>query len=303
MKQLSYFAAVMSLAAFAATSQAGVVATYDFNTDQSGSFSVHNGAGDYVANFSYDHSTYTPQTGTTGPTSIPSAPNGTGTTALRLEANNNDATAAADGVTVIPTAASGLSNFTMTFDMWLQYNGPAGGGSGSTEFIAYGGGASGSSVEWPNAASTSFFLTATGEGGAGQDYRFYQGSGSGAPTRTDSAADYFGSNQVDHGGAGWQALFPSSAYETAGAAGKAWTTVELNVTNGVITASMTPTGGTKTQVASFTPPATLTAGHPFISYFDVFTSIANPTADNFALVDNIVIEVPDASVSDWSVYE
>lgn len=303
MKRFSFFSAVVSLAAFVASGQAGVVATYDFNTDQSSSFGVFNAAGDYVANFNYDHSTYVPQSGTTGPTSIPAAPSGTGTKALRLEVNNNDATAAADAVTVIPTAASNLSNFTLKFDLWMQYNGGAGGGSGSTEFVAYGGGAAGTAVEWANSATTSYFVTATGEGGAGQDYRFYQGSGSGAPTRTDSAPNWFGLNQLNNVDSGWSALFPSPAYETAGAPGKAWTTVELTVNAGIVTINMTPTGGVKTQVASFTPPAAPASGHPFVSYFDAFTSIATPAADNFALIDNIVISVPDANVNDWSVYE
>lgn len=278
---------------------AAEIVNMDFETDQTSNFIVHSHAGDFVANFNYNYSNYAPQAGTTGPSSIPAAPSGGGTTGLRLEANNNDATLAADAVSVFPTAAAGLAEYTLKFDAWMQYNGPAGGGSGSTEYLLYGGNAEGDGVEWQNATNSAnaFVFGMTGEGGATIDYTYTQGG-----TASHATADFHGANETSAGSPGWQALFPSPTYESAGSPGKAWTVVELEVSPTQINLYMTPTGGIRTLVSSFMPSPILTAGYPFVGYADTFSSLANPAADNFGLIDNLVITTAESSVINWSVY-
>ncbi|MFH0795409.1 MAG: hypothetical protein V2A74_15420 [bacterium] len=310
MKSLNYVAvvAVMVLALGTVAQAADVTLFFaDFETDQSTTFTVQNGAGDFVANFTYAYDTYTTQAGTTGPTSIPQSPSspGAGTKALRMEANNNDLTEGADAVTVFPIPAAGLSNYTMTFDLWLQYNGPAAGGTGSTEFIVVGGHSDAASAAWPDAtAFNGFFWTITGEGGAAQDSRYYQGTGA-APVRDDTIPNWFGANALNNLDAAWQAFFVPPTYETLGSPGKAWTQVEMVVNGSSVAVSLTPDGGTKTQVASFTASGAPTSGTPFVGYMDIFTSIATPPQDNFGLVDNlqILVPAPSTGAQNWSLYE
>jgi hypothetical protein len=293
--------------ALCATAPAAVIYSTDFETNQSASWTVvgddAGAANDFSANFAYDYSTYAPTAPDTTPASIPAAPSGAGTKGLRLDANHADATAAAAAVTAYVNAASGLSQYTLKFDLFVNYNGPSGGGSGSTEFITVGGNATNSSVTdsaWPT--FTGFWWTMTGEGGAAQDYRYYEGTGA-APVRTDTIPNWNGANELDQGSAGWQALFPSPAYETPGAPGKAWVVVEEVVNNSVVTVFLTPTGGVKTQVASWTLTAGVpNSGFPLVGYWDAFSSIANPIQDNFAVIDNLSITTPAASVEDFNLY-
>lgn len=291
-----------AIAVFSAHAQVSV----DFETDASSQFTVRNAAGDFLANFNYDYSTFTPASPDTTPASIPAAPSGPGTKGLRLEVNNNDAVGAVDAVTIYPNAAAGSSNYTLKFDMWMNYNGGAGGGNGSTEFLVVGGHADGAQAAHSGAtAFNGFFFTATGDGDAGQDYRYYEGAGAG-PVRADAVPNWNGANELDHGAAGWQALFPSPTYETAGVPGKAWTVVEVVVNGGNVTAFMTPTGGSRTQIGSWAYGTAASgapmSGYPLVGYWDLFTSIASPAANNFMIIDNLSVTQGPTSVNDWALF-
>ncbi|MBN2448526.1 MAG: hypothetical protein JXO22_17495, partial [Phycisphaerae bacterium] len=136
----------------------------DFDAGTSaGNWSVLSHAGDYTANFAFDYSTR----------GIPSAPNSTGgsTVGLHFTVNNNDQTPAKDAVSAYPVGQSFSGDYTLKFDMWINYNGGAGGGTGSTEFVSAGINHSGSQVCWPdNAASDGFWFACDGEGGVTDDY-------------------------------------------------------------------------------------------------------------------------------------
>ncbi len=273
----------------------------NFETDLSANFNVFGyggatNANDYSANFVYDYSTWTPAVGQTGPSTIPKSPHSgatDGTKALRLEANHADAVLEAAGVSVIPKAASGLTDFIMSFDLWMSYNGGVLGGNGSTEYTVVGGHAAGTQVEWASGdPSSGFFWAFTADTGAAQDYRYYEGkNGAGVPDPQNAVPNWNGANELDALGAGWQALFPAPPYKAAGCPGHAWTYVEMMVQGNKVTVFFTPKDGVRTQVASWTiVNAAITSGYPFVGYMDIFIGMAtDPVGDNFALIDNLVI--------------
>ena len=124
-------------------------------------------AGDYTADFAFDYSTR----------GIPSAPNSTGgtTIGLHLTVNNNDSNPERDAVSLFPIDVELSHDRTLKFDMWMNYNGGAGGGSGSTEFATFGINHAGTQVNWAyNTSSDGFWFAVSGEGGDSDDYRVYQ---------------------------------------------------------------------------------------------------------------------------------
>lgn len=280
---------------------AALTLNFDFETDQSAQFIVRDGAGDFSVNFNYDYSTWSPQSGTTGPTSIPPGPSGSGTKGLRLEVNNNDSAAALDAVTVFPVDAAGLSSYILKFDMWQQYWGqPA--GVGTTEMIFAGGHSDATEAAWPSAtAFTGFFFGMSSDGDASADYRYYE-SAAAAPVAEFAKPNWNGADEREATSPGWQAIFPSPTYEVAGATGKAWTTVELVVSGSSATAYVTPTGGIRTQVGSWTIGNALNSGYPLVGYYDVSSSIATQPADQFAIIDNLSI-IQVTAATDWTLYE
>ena len=288
----------------------------DFETDQSASFIVQKqSGGDATCDFNYDFLTYVPQPITTGTYPIaqsPNSPPSAGTKAVRFDVNIT--AGVVDSVTIFPTAAVGLQDYTMRFDLWINYNGAAYGvgGVGTTEFIAVGGHSDSLVSAPPGITGTSsfkgFFWTATGEGGAAQDYRYYEGNGS-TVTRTDAQPNWWGAGSISHADAGWMALFTTPPYESTGAPGKAWVTVEMVVSNlgKDVAVYFTPIGGTKTLAGQWTIlDASLSSGYPLIAYLDIFSGVANPGQDNFGLIDNLLIEIPAPPTSAktiWSLYE
>lgn len=296
----------MGLVALANVGFSAVLVNVNFETDPSASFTVRNGAGDFGANFSYDYSTFAPSSFTT-PASIPAAPSGAGTKALRLEANNNDATAAQDAVTVFPNAAAGLSNYVIKFDLWMSNTGDAtGAGTGSTEYFTCGGHSDAAQAAWTGAtASKGFFWAFDTDGDEAAAYHYYEANGA-APLANNATPNWFGSNQTSTAGAGWQALFPAPTYRNAGTASKAWNVVEMQVVNGSVTVFVTPTGGTRTQVGAWTVANGLTSGSPFFGQWDPFASVASPASDAFSLIDNLTVTSPIpvvAGAEDWSLFQ
>lgn len=316
------------LAAGASASAQAVVFTANFETDQSATFTVRNadvtpGANDFVANFQYDYSTHT-QTQPPATVSVPilQSPNSglsDGTRGLRLESNNNDATSEESNVTVFPNV-SPLENWTMTFDLWMNYNGDAGGAVGSTEVITWGGAAN-TTLPVTTVGGTAvngWHVTMTGEGGAGQDYRYYDGTG--PIVRDDAVPPWHGAATVNINNTAqpWQDFFPvaasppQSTAQTAGSPGMRWVVVKTVVTNASTTPAASiyltdPAGvsSTETLVAQFDIKTAGTSSvQPFIGYWDLFGgSIATPAADNFAVIDNIEItDDTTTSVNNWSVY-
>ena len=86
---------------------------------------------------------------------IPAAPNSAGgiTKGVKLTVNNNDANAAAAAVSLYPKDRTFSGNYALRVDMWLNYNGPAFGGSGSTEHGTFGLNHAGDKVNWGGSTS------------------------------------------------------------------------------------------------------------------------------------------------------
>jgi hypothetical protein len=300
------------------TAGAEVIFQTDFETDATSFFNVfggdEGGANDFAVDFNYDFTTWVAEASQTGATEILQSPNATGpgTTAVRFEVNNQDTTAAAAAVQIFPITAgiNDLAIYTLKFDFWQAYNGGVAGGGGSTEFIQVGGHALGTQAEWPSAsASSGFFWTMTADGGAAQDVRYYEGAGAAAPTRDDTIPNWWDENAINMvigDETTWQTIFPAPPYKSAGAPGHAWTTVEMQVNGPAVSVFITSASpGNRVKVASWNTTNGAGSGIPFIGYWDGFSSIENPIGDNFLLIDNLSITVPEVTSipgREWSNY-
>lgn len=125
----------------------------DFTTDDTANWAVRAGPStvDVAANFFFDYSTV----------GIPSAPNGSGTRGMKLQANLSSGVLGAINVT--PTSVVLPSNYTLTFDWWANTIGATTspgfpvGGSSSANLSTFGVGtaASTTSAAFPGSAQDS----------------------------------------------------------------------------------------------------------------------------------------------------
>lgn len=151
-----------------------VVFSDDFDTDSVGDYRVLKFNPDRDgANFAFDY-------GTLG---IPAAPNSDGSTiGLQLWANN-PAPNTTNGTSAIQLVPQGVGSslvdkqYRMSFDIWMNVNGPLpGGGSGSTEAFMAGVGWNGAKAIEIGNTNGSYF-TITGEGGSSNDVRTFTTDG------------------------------------------------------------------------------------------------------------------------------
>ncbi len=254
-----------------------------------------NGISDYTVTWAWDYSTFV---SAYNGIQIPPAPNSTNgsTKGVKLTVNNNDAIAATAGLSLYPKNLNFSGMFTVKFDMWLNYNGPPGGSSGSTEYATFGFNHTGTRVNWDAStvnASDGVWFAVDGEGGdtAGKDYRAYEGSASARPTLLSFAASGFsasGAASANNTDPYFLGLFPSPTYETPGSPGKRWIQMEISQdTSQVLRWRMN--GNLIAQRVNTSP---FTNGTIMLGYMDTFSSIADPTSDGFLLYDNLRIEVP-----------
>jgi hypothetical protein len=136
-----------------------VVFAEDFESDHSSNWDLFQGSGNGVPDYTVDWSfRYTTNRYTfNGVTNvIPPAPNSSGgaTRALKLTVNKNDASAATAGVSLYPKAQNFSGNYALRCDVWLNYNGPSGGGTGSTEYATIGLNHAGTRVNWGAGTAT-----------------------------------------------------------------------------------------------------------------------------------------------------
>lgn len=252
--------------------------TDDFDAGGSAAnWTVLSHAGDYTADFAFDYSTR----------GIPSAPNSSGgtTVGLHFTVNNNDGNPAVDAVSAFPVGVNLAASRVVKFDMWLNYNGGAGGGSGSTEFATFGVDHDGARVNWSgNPSSDGFWFAVSGEGGDADDYRAYRGA-----TLLSTTAGGYAAAGRNNTAAFYQTLFPSPTYETAGAPGKHWVEVEISQSAGVIEWRLNG------MLVAFRLDTSLTSGNLMLGYMDTFASLANPAEDNFVIFDNVRVEAPDCN--------
>jgi len=278
----------------------------NFDSDTSANWTVRDGSGtgvsDYTAQFAFDYSTNTfTRNGVTG--TIPPAPNGGGN-GLKLTVNKNDDSADTAAVCVFPTGQVFSNDYALKFDMWINYNGGAYGGSGSTEFAHFGLNTVGDKVDWASTTDPAdgVWFAVTGEGGAARDYRSYVGDGYYPAMELQGVEGGF----LDRNGDGTveqeiyldtpidplDVMFPPPTFETPAAPSKQWVQVEVRqrtneffqhtitwLINGYVIAE-------HSQADSYAQ----TMGDIMLGTMDIFSSIASPKADNFVIYDNVRVE-------------
>ncbi|MGF1572992.1 MAG: hypothetical protein ACFCU1_07960 [Sumerlaeia bacterium] len=315
MKKLILIAASL----FAASAASAATVTYNFDTDQSSSFVVREtgDAGESSVDFSYDYSTHVQDSGTT--VTIPAAPASLATTlGLRMTTNSGPSALGLDGISVYPDV-TGLDLSTgvyqITFDVWSNHNGEAGGGSGSTQVTNWGAAADTTLSNSGNyTAIDGFTYGMTGDGGSSIDYRYYQGNPN-APVH--ATANFNGANETNQTAAGWVAFFPNNGTNgtpatgtvLAGASGKQWISVRLTVSNAGANRLLEfkrTTDSDYTVVSSITG-ATGAFLRPSFGINDINGGFCtSECGDTFALFDNIVIDdapVISSNVQNWLILE
>lgn len=263
-------------------------------------------AADGQFNFAYDYSTYTPGNPEWNTSPIPSAPRSTGGSTIGLRMAINDTAAARQSMSAFPKLQSFSGNYRLRFDMWVNYPGTVGGTgtgvAGSTETAAFGinlpseqaVGATGASGH--SAPANSVWFAVNGEGGSSatsttlRDYNSFLGGTLQFGDAGGFAAT--GTSREDHSNAYYQTLFPASlSYQTPGAPGKQWVTVDLEQIGNTTTWSMNGT-----LIATRTGTS-ITSGNFFLGYFDHFNGSSTPAADSFVIYDNIEVVPEPASMA------
>lgn len=250
-----------------------------------------NGISDYTADWAFDYSAYF--SAFHGAT-IPPAPNASGATTrgLRLTVNNNDSLGATAGVSLYPKNQQFQGAYRLTFDLWMNYPGGPGGGTGSTEHFTCGLNHTGTRINWdsPTASpSDGVFFAMDGEGGTSPDFRAYVGNASGRPSALAFANSGFsasGAVGADNSDPVWLNLFPAPQFESPGAPGKRWVEVELSQDlNRVVTWRINGQ-----LIAQRVNDSAFINGNVMLGYMDLFNSIANPAEDAFVIFDNVRVE-------------
>ncbi len=270
--------ATLALLAFGGLAHGQAIAFQDdFDAGTSaGAWEAYSAGGDYTVDFAYDYSSR----------GIPAAPHSAGGTTVGLRlAVNVDGVPAVDGVSLYPTGQTFTGDHTLKFDMWLHYNGPAGGGMGSTEFATAGLLHGGGKAVWAsNPASDGHWFAVTGEGGAAEDYRAYRGG-----TLLGIDEGVYAAVSRNHNDAFYQTFFTSPPFETQGVPGKQWVEVEIAVRGGVLAWRIDG----RLMAVRYEPG--LSAGNVMLGLMDTYASIANPVEDNFVIFDNVRVEVADCN--------
>jgi hypothetical protein len=264
-----------------------------FDTDTSGNWLLFQGSSDgtpdYTAQFGYEYGTnrYILGTGASATTNfIPPAPTSVSTTkGLKLTVNKGDNLTNAAAVALFPNGQSFSNDYSVRVDMWMNYNGFAGAGSGSTEFATIGVNHTGTQVTWDNAAvpvGDGLWFAAAAEGGAARDYRAYDQIGE-LPGAAGGFLDHDGNAAVDVEATdpGAQMVFPAPPAESAGMAGKQWVQMEVRRFGGLTTWLMN--GWVIGEHAS----TSFAGSNVMLGYMDIFASVANPRDQTYVIFDNL----------------
>lgn len=300
MKTLQFFPlTTLTLAVFVtANSQAQVAFSDDFDAGTSGSsWTAALSHADASVDYSFNYGTAL---------GIPAAPHSVGgsTTGMRFLANQS--AGVLQGITASPNGQSFTGDFTIRFDMWLNYNGPLGpvtiGGSGSTQAGSFGWGTSGASTQWAGASSSIMFAGTT-DGASASDYRVYRNNALvttaanyAAGSLNNSAAYYTGLFGSVSAPAAQVALFPGQTGTTqAGVLGFQWRDVVIQKTGTILTWSV---DGNLIATAD-SAGATLSGNNIFFGLFDTTATSSTDANDQLitAIYDNIVVTVPEPSTA------
>ncbi len=273
----------------------------DFQTDSSANWRIFgisaNGVtNDYSAQFAFDYSTQT--YAFDGVTNfVPPSPHSSGTSkGLKVTVNKNgNANTAA--VSLYPIGQTFSNDYTLKFDLWMDYNGDVPfGGDGSTEFSSFGLNHLGTQVNWPNGPQPGdgVWFSVTGDGGSGSDYRAFLGDqGGGANTEQIGTLGGFldrdgdgtpEQNAPDDGSfSPLQLMFHPPQHQTPGAIGKHWVQVELRQRAGVVTWLIDGF-----IIAEQANNNGFSSGDIMLGYMDPYNAeIASPPDENYAIFDNV----------------
>ncbi len=299
--------ALVSLLAAPVSVVAAPLFSENFDVDPTANWTVNTlGSGISDADFFFDYSTV----------GVPAAPNSGGTTrGLRLRANQLATTNTfPGGVSVSPNGQSFSGDYTLRFDMWYNFNGPAPlGGSGSTQVGGAGIGTAGTSAQIAGqGAVDSIFFGATGDGNSSADYRAYApaaatsyqdtavgvyAAGSVAGSRNSSNAYYSGFGGAT-APAAQLALFPQQTGATgAGAQGWAWRDMQIVKSGTTVTWSI---DGLLIATVDLTVAGTSGDGNILFNQFDINAGAStdpNAGALLFALIDNVVVTPEPATLT------
>jgi hypothetical protein len=305
--------------------------TDDFNVDTSADYTIlaedqanPPGSEDVIVTFAYDYSAYVAQD--TDGTVVPVAPNtpDSSQTGLYIRVNSiDDTNPEVVGVNVLPTLVNlpSSTNWHLSVDMFLMYNGDEAGGPGATEYALFPINNQGSTPTWKfssASASGELALGVTGDGGDGQDYVVYHGS----PSLTDAtlsndnadpgylAADLGFVNGEDNNlQAFYLALFPNDPVlisEPGGAPGKEWVEVDITHFSGTVTWALNGSTILTHDIAASSGGVN-PGGLVGLGCQDTWDSVAADglaaVVDNFVIFDNLLIEeLTTTSVGDFSLY-
>jgi hypothetical protein len=290
------------------TSRAQTLFSDDFQTDSSANWTIFALSGngvtnDYTAQFAFDYSTQAYRyNGVTN--HVPASPNSGGTTkGLKVTVNKNGNTSVA-AMSLYPNGQTFSNNYSLKFDLWMDYSGdiPFGDG-GSTEFASFGLNHTGTEVNWPNSPPNGdgVWFAVTADGGSGRDFRAFVGDSTPGPNveLTGSAGfldrDADGTaeqNVPDAGFSPFQLMFPAPPGQTSGALGKQWSQVEVRQQNGIITWLVNGYIIAQNPVNNG-----FTSGNIMLGYMDPFFSeLPDEPFENYAIFDNV--RVVDLGTSD-----
>lgn len=264
----------------------------NFDTDTSANWTVNDpGLTDITADFHYDYSAI----------GVPSAPGGTGTSGLKMTANN--VTGVFGGFSVSPTGQSFAGNYRVSFDLWQNYVGPVGiGGSGTTQLTLFGIGTSGTTPVWAGSSpKESLGFGVTLDGGSSVDYRVYSSLNvTGYPEGDPVFQSGGGRNGNDlyyavFGGESAPpdqvTLYPGQTGVTdPGEIGFVWRSVTIEILDGSATWSV---DGTPIAVVDL-GTVSLGGGNLFLGHGDTNASSSTDPNDqvlNVTLIDNVSVEV------------
>lgn len=349
-RRAALVAATLGLACAPAATRAQVLFSDNFDADSTSRYNVFSfdnsvsttnvvagtGSNDVAITPAFNYSAYTYRytnsDEVTDYATIPQAPRTTTGNSLGLRLDVNNTSVGGTGTAIINllpkvTEFTGgvlpSGNYKLTVDVWVNYNGPATGGAGSTEYMIVGlnqqnpgpsNGLAGPVVTNPTIQQRGSAIAIDGETGSGTDYRIFTDNsrlgdfnattGYAAPI----TAAVSGSNGEQN--PYYNTLFPFPTYESVGGIGKHWITLEAKYQDGVVYYSIDSHIGLGMQLIAANTIRTSTSGNVALGYADLNSGVAalensGPivnTDASFVIYDNLVVEQLTASTpaSSWT---
>lgn len=261
----------------------------NFDTDTTANWTVNEANVDSNrATFNYDYSAM----------GIPVAPNTPGTTTrgLKLEANVGAPTFT--GLSVSPTGKEFSGDYRLSFDMWVNYNGPlAAGGTGSTMSFSAGVGTDGTVAQFPGTSVQGVLFSVTGDGGSGLDWRAYAATGAALTPATGAYAAGTQSSAQNNSDPYYApfgrasapeaqlAIYPDQTEQVSvGAPGMAWHEVVIEKRGTNFTWFVD-----NLRIATITLTNKEISSNIFVGFFDINATQTGNQDLSFGLVDNLMV--------------